>query len=386
MKRKICIITGTRAEYGLIMPLMNEINKSHDLLLQLIVTGMHLSPEFGLTYREIEKDGFIINKKIEMILSADTPSSISKSVGLGIICFADTLEELQPDIVVLFGDRFEMLAAAIASNFAKIPIAHLMGGESTVGSIDESIRHSITKMSYWHFVATKQYRKRVIQLGENPNRVFMVGGMGVDRIMRTNLLKKKNFRNAINFTLGKNNLLVTFHPVTLGKDSSREQFNELLLALDSLKETNIIFTYSNADTDGRIINSMIDDFVTKHADNAIGFISMGHRNYLSALQFVDGVVGNSSSGLAEAPSFRIGTINIGERQSGRLKAESVIDCKPLKRSIMLAMKKLYSVEFQKKLKKVVNPYDNGSALEKIFEVLRSKNIPSNTMKSFYDLK
>jgi len=385
MKRKICIITGARAEYGLLMPLMEEIKNSEDLRLQIIVTGMHLSPEFGLTYKDIEKDGFFINKKVEMILSADSPSAISKSIGLGVICFADSLEELQPDIVVLLGDRFEVLAAAIASNVARIPIAHLMGGETTVGAIDEAIRHSITKMSYWHFVAAKQYRDRVIQLGEDPNRVFLVGGMGVDRINKTKLLNKKELESAIQFTFGSRNLLVTFHPVTLEKRSSKEQFNELLLALDSLKETNIIFTSPNADTDGRIIISMIDEFVSKHPDNSIGFTSLGHLNYLSALQFVDGVVGNSSSGLAEAPSFRIGTINIGERQSGRLKAKSVIDCSPLKKSIIQAVEKLYSEEYKNRLKKVINPYGNGHGSEGILEVLQSVNIPSNTMKFFYDL-
>lgn len=385
MKRKVCVVTGTRAEYGLLYWLMKGIQEDDDLELQIIATGMHLSPEFGLTYREIEKDGFLINKKVEMILSADTPSAIAKSTGLGLIGFADAPTELQPDIMVVLGDRFEVLAASIAATFARIPVGHIHGGETTTGAFDEAIRHSITKMAYWHFVAAEEYRKRVIQLGEDPKRVFLVGGMGVEGILKANLLSKKALEKELEFKFGPKNLLVTFHPVTLDKETSENQFNELLGALQSIDNAHLIFTAPNADTDGRIISRMINEFVSKHPKNSIVFTSMGQTNYLSSLQFVDAVVGNSSSGLAEAPSFKIGTINIGDRQKGRLKAESVIDCEPSRESILDAFNKLYSEDFQQILKRVKNPNGNGHASEKILEVLKTVNLPEELKKGFYDL-
>ncbi|MDK9694707.1 MAG: UDP-N-acetylglucosamine 2-epimerase [Sulfurimonas sp.] len=344
-KRKICIVTGTRAEYGLLYWLMREIEADDALELQIIVTGMHLSPEFGLTYREIEKE-FKIDKKIEMLLSSDTSVGISKSMGLAQISFAEAYEDLKPDIVVVLGDRYEIFSATSAAMIARIPIAHIHGGETTEGAFDESIRHSITKMSHLHFSATDEYRNRVIQLGEHPNRVFNVGGMGIENIKRLKLLGKEEFEKSIDFKLNDKNILVTFHPVTLENSTAKEQFATLLDAIDELKNTNIIFTKANSDTDGRVINQMIDEYVTKNSHKAIGFISLGQLRYLSALQFVDAMVGNSSSGLAEAPSFQIGTIDIGERQKGRIKAKSVIECEPNKQSIKKAFEKLYSDEFQ----------------------------------------
>jgi len=384
-KRKICVVTGTRAEYGLLYWLMEEIEADKDLKLQIIATGMHLSPEFGLTYKTIEKD-FKIDKKIEMLLSSDTPIGISKSMGLAQISFAEAYDELKPDIIVVLGDRYEIFSAVSAAMIARIPIAHLHGGEATEGLIDEPIRHSITKMSHLHFTATEEYRKRVIQLGENPKRVFNVGGMGIENIKRLNLLSREEFEKFIDFKLNNKNILVTFHPVTLEKSTAKEQFKELLEAIDELIETNIIFTKANSDTDGRIINQMIDEYVAKNSDKAVAFTSLGQLRYLSALQFVDAVVGNSSSGLAEAPTFKIGTINIGDRQKGRIKAKSVIDCQPNKQDIQRAFEKLYSKEFQEVLKRVKNPYGDGMASKKIVDVLKNVELTEILKKSFYDIE
>lgn len=383
--KKICVVTGTRAEYGLLYWLMKEIESDKDLELQLIVTGMHLSSEFGLTYKEIEKE-FKINKKIEMLLSSDTSIGISKSMGLAQISFAEAYDELKPDMVIVLGDRYEIFSAASAAMIAKIPIAHLHGGETTEGAFDESIRHSITKMSHLHFTATDEYKNRVIQLGEHPNRVFNVGGMGIENIKRLKLLTRDEFEKSIEFKLNKKNILVTFHPVTLEKTTAKEQFQELLDAIDELKDTNIIFTKANSDTDGRVINQMIDEYVTNHSDKAVGFTSLGQLRYLSALQFVDAMVGNSSSGLAEAPSFKIGTINIGDRQKGRIKASSVIDNEPNKSSIKEVFEKLYSKEFQKTLATTINPYGDGCASKKIVEIIKSVDLNNILKKSFYNLK
>ena len=385
MKRKICVVTGTRAEYGLLYWLMKEIEADDALELQIIVTGMHLSPEFGLTYKEIEKE-FKIDKKIEMLLSSDTSVGISKSMGLAQISFAEAYEELKPGIVVVLGDRYEIFSATSAAMIARIPIAHLHGGETTEGAFDESIRHSITKMSHLHFTATKEYRNRVIQLGEHPDRVFNVGGMGIENIKRLKLLGKEEFEKSIDFRLNDKNILVTFHPVTLENATAKEQFQELLNAMDELKDTNIIFTKANSDTDGRVINQMIDEYVAKNSHKAIGFISLGQLRYLSALQFVDAMVGNSSSGLAEAPSFQIGTIDIGERQKGRIKAKSVIECEPNKQSIKKAFEKLYSDEFQKLLTTVKNPYGDGCASKKVLEVLKTVEFGNILKKTFFDIK
>ena len=383
--KKICVVTGTRAEYGLLYWLLKEIEADKELELQLIVTGMHLSPEFGLTYKEIEKE-FKINKKIEMLLSSDTSVGISKSMGLAQISFAESYDELKPDIVIVLGDRYEIFSATSAAMIARIPIAHIHGGEKTEGAFDESIRHCITKMSHLHFTATEEYKNRVIQLGENPSRVFNVGGMGIENIKRLKLLSKDEFEKSIEFKLNIKNILVTFHPVTLENSTAKEQFQQLLDAIDELEDTNIIFTKANSDTDGRVINQMIDEYVTKNSHKSIVFTSLGQLRYLSALQYVDAVVGNSSSGLAEAPSFKIGTINIGDRQKGRIKASSVIDCEPNKDSILKSFEKLYSKEFQETLKTTINPYGNGCASKKIVEILKNVDLENILKKSFYDLR
>ncbi|MDD2894900.1 MAG: UDP-N-acetylglucosamine 2-epimerase [Aliarcobacter sp.] len=385
MKRKICVVTGTRAEYGLLYWLMKEIESNDELELQIIATGMHLSPEFGLTYKEIEKD-FKIDKKIEMLLSSDTAIGISKSMGLSQISFAEAFEELKPDIIVVLGDRYEIFSAVSTAMISRIPIAHLHGGETTEGAFDEAIRHSITKMSHLHFTATEEYKNRVIQLGEQPNRVFNVGGMGIENIKRLKLLSKDEFEKSIDFKLNKKNILVTFHPITLEDSTAKEQFQELLNAIDELEDTNIIFTKANSDTDGRIINQMIDEYVSKNSKKSTGFTSLGQLRYLSALQYVDAVVGNSSSGLAEAPSFKIGTINIGDRQKGRIKAKSVIDSEANKTSILKSFSKLYSKEFQELLKESENPYGDGIASRKIIEIIKNEDLKNILKKSFYDLK
>lgn len=381
--RKICVVTGTRAEYGLLYWLMKDIQNDVSLELQLIVTGMHLSLEFGLTYKEIEKE-FSISKKIEMLLSSDTSIGISKSMGLAQISFAEAYSELNPDIVVVLGDRFEIFSAAVAAMIARIPIAHLHGGETTEGAFDEAIRHSITKMSHLHFVATEAYRQRIIQLGEDPAKVFNFGAPGLDNIDKLQMLGKDELENSLGFKLGKRNLLVTFHPATLESGTAKEQFKQLLLALDDLKDTQVIFTKANADTDGRVINAMIDDYVKENSNKSTAFTSLGQLRYLSALQHVDAVVGNSSSGLIEAPAFRIGTINIGDRQKGRIKADSVIDCAPSRIEIQGALNKLYSAEFQNHLREVKNPYGEGGASKKIAETLSTHPLIGLLKKKFCD--
>lgn len=384
--RKICVATGTRAEYGLLYWLMKEIDAAADTELQLLVTGMHLSPEFGSTWQQIEADGFSISAKVDMQLTSDTPAGVTKSMGAGMIGFADALEALKPDLLVILGDRFEMLAVATAAMVARIPIAHIHGGEATEGLIDEPIRHSISKMSHLHFTAAVEYRKRVIQLGEHPNRVFNVGAAGLDNIEKLSLLNREEFEQTIDFKLGAKNLLVTFHPVTLEHATAKQQFGQLLQALDQLEDTRLIFTKPNADSDGRVIIDMIDEYVAAHPQSTIAFTSMGQLRYLSALQYVDGVVGNSSSGLIEAPSFNIGTINIGDRQRGRIKADSVIDCEPEYNSILTAIEQLYRDEFQQMLAGVENPYGKGGMAEKVFEILRTCSLENILKKRFYDLE
>jgi GDP/UDP-N,N'-diacetylbacillosamine 2-epimerase (hydrolysing) len=386
MSRKICVVTGTRAEYGLLRWVMQGIKDDAELELQIIVTGMHLSPEFGLTYRAIEADGFDIDRKVEMLTSSDTPVGIAKSMGLGMIGFADALSGLNPDLVIVLGDRFEIFAAVSVAMVSKVPVAHLHGGEATEGAFDESIRHSITKMSHLHFTAAEEYKNRVIQLGEQPSRVFNVGALGIDNITKNSLLSRKEFEKSINFTLNKKNILITFHPVTLEKSTSQEQFKNLLQVVDEYKDTHIIFTKANSDTDGRVINEMIDTYVKNHAYKAVTFTSLGQLRYLSAMQHMDAIVGNSSSGLIEAPSFRTGTINIGDRQRGRLKADSVIDCDNSVEAIHSAFNKLFSTSFQKQLQSVENPYGNGGAAIKIVEIIRLFSVNEILKKRFYDFK
>jgi len=382
---KICIVTGTRAEYGLLKRLMFEIKKNKKFQLRIIVTGMHLSKKFGFTYREIESDGFKINKKININLKSDTSIGIINSINLGTKGFTKAYEKLKPDLIMVLGDRYEIFAAVVAACFSRIPVVHLHGGETTEGSIDEALRHSITKMSHMHFVANKEYKKRVMQLGENPKMVFNVGGLGVDNIRYTKLLTKARLKKDLNLKFAKKNLLINFHPETLNKFSSRKQFNEVLKALKKFNKINLVFTMPNADLDGKIIFKMIKDFVKKNK-NAQYFISMGQLRFFSCLKYFDGMIGNSSSGLLEMPSFKKGTLNIGDRQLGRLKAESVINVRPNKESIIRGINILYSKKFQKKLKKTKNPYGLGGATEKIIKILSKVKLKNLLKKRFYSLK
>lgn len=377
-------MTGSRAEYGLLRWLMQGIKDDPDLTLQLVATGMHLVPEFGLTYEDIESDGFQIDYKVQTLGELDNPEGISNAIAEGIRGCSIAFSKLQPDIIVLLGDRFEIFAAGIAAMTARIPIAHIHGGESTEGLIDEAIRHSLTKMSHLHFVATATYRDRVIQLGENPDLVFQVGALGLDSIKNLKLLGKKDLENSLNLKFAKRSLLVTFHPVTLEKNTAKQQMTELLEALSTLKDVTIIFTFPNADTGGQILIKMINKFVSSNPNSYI-FKSLGQLNYLSCMQFVDAVVGNSSSGLIEAPSFKIGTINIGDRQKGRLRAQTIIDCSPLSEDIVKAIKYLYSKQFQQKLSDVINPYGISGASAQVLKALRSIELSNLLKKKFNDL-
>ena len=382
--RKICVITGTRAEFGLLRPLIALIAKDEELQLQLIATGMHLSPEFGYTLDEIIAAGFVVDKKVECLLSSDTAVGVSKTIALAISGFADAFEALQPDLVVVLGDRTEILGAVIAAGIANIPIAHLHGGETTEGAYDEAIRHSITKFSHLHFTSTEAYRKRVIQLGEQPEMVFNVGAIGLDAVKKLKLLNKEEFENSIGFKLKKRNVLITYHPVTLEKEAPIQTFENILQALDELSETGLIFTHANSDKNGRVINKMITEYVNNHKDKAVEFKSLGQLRYLSALQFVDFVIGNSSSGILEVPAFCIPTINIGDRQKGRICNESVINStnslENIKKSITFALDK----QFRETIQQQEMLYGNGTAAEKILKVIKEHTIIS-LKKSFYDI-
>ena len=384
MNRKICVITGTRADYGLLRWVMQGIKDDSGLILQVIATGMHLSPEFGLTFREIEKDGFQIDRKVEMLTSSDTAVGIAKSMGLGMISFADALNELKPDLILVLGDRFEIFAAVSAALVARIPVAHLHGGETTEGAFDEALRHSITKMAHLHFVAAQEYRQRVIQLGEQPEKIFLVGGLGIDNIKRLKLLNRAELEESINFKLGHKNLLITFHPVTLENSTATKQMAELLEVLAELKDTHLIFTMPNADSDGRALIKMVQQFVALHP-NARAYTSLGQLRYLSCIAQVDGVIGNSSSGLTEVPTFKKGTINIGDRQRGRMQAASIINCEPKRKSIQTAIKMLYAEDFQAALKQIQNPYGDGGASEQVVQIIKYCALDGIIKKSFYDL-
>lgn len=381
--RKICVVTGTRADYGLLYWLMKEINDDHDLQLQVVVTGMHLAPEFGLTHKVIEEDGFLINAKVEMLLASDTAVGITKSIGLGVIGFADVLDNLKPDLLVLLGDRFEALAAAQAALVARIPIAHLFGGDTTEGAFDEAIRHSITKMSHLHFVSNEFSAARVSQLGENPKHVYNVGSTGIDQIKRLKLLSRKELEDQIDFIFQKHNLLVTFHPATLEESSPKNQFQELLDALNLQgPDVGVIITYPNADPAGRSLIPLIDCFVAEHP-NAKAFASLGQLRYLSVMAQVTAVVGNSSSGLYEAPSFKIPTVNIGNRQKGRLQAASIINCTPVASSITEAINTAFAMDCSA----VVNPFGDGKSSQKIKEILKSFSLDETLLqKHFFELR
>lgn len=376
--RKICVVTSNRAEYGIMSRLIEKIEFDSKLELQLIVTGSHLSDKFGKTYKEITSP---ITKEINIEIEKDP----SHSMAIAIEKFSQVFVELKPDLLLILGDRYEIMAVTIAAMLNNLPIAHLYGGESTQGAIDEAIRHSITKMSHIHFASCEEYKNRIIQLGEKPESVFNVGALGVENIEKIKLLDKKTIEQELSFEFGEKNLLVTFHPVTLEKTSSKEQFKELLNALDNLENTKIIFTKPNSDKGNQDIIDLIDEYVKNNA-NTIAFKSMGTFKYLSALQFMDGVVGNSSSGIIEVPSLKKGTINIGDRQKGRIQAKSIINCIPEKTEIIKALNLLFSNEFKESIKDLKNPYQQEKTSDSIIKILKSYNLDNILKKSFYDLK
>lgn len=384
--KRIVILTATRAEYGLLKPLMVKLNKDCDFDLKVAVTGMHLSPEFGMTVREIENDGIEIDKKIEILLSSDTPVGLSKCMGLAMISFSEYFEECRPNGLIVLGDRFETLAVCCVAMNARIPIFHLHGGETTEGVIDEAVRHSITKMSYLHFASTEEYRHRIIQMGESPERVFNVGAMGVENALNVPLMSLKELEDSIGHALGNSYAVGTFHPVTLEKDTAEEQTNNLIEAIIRHPEIFFLFTKANADTNGRIINERLYEYSNKH-DNLILVNSLGMRRYLSALSYACFVIGNSSSGIMEVPSFHIPTINIGDRQKGRIAGSTVIHCEPDVDSIDNAIIKATDTSFCAALKDVQSPYGDGITSDKIIKQIRyfMLNNRIDLKKKFYDI-
>lgn len=383
---KVCIATGTRAEYGLLKPLIEKISADDDFTLQLLVTGAHLSPEFGLTYRQIEADGYEIDAKVEMLLSSDTAEGITKSMGLGMIGYADAFKRLSPDLLVILGDRYEMLSIASTALIFRIPIAHIHGGELTEGAYDDAIRHAITKMSALHFTSTEAYRQRVIQLGEQPERVFNVGAIGLDNFQSLQLLSKQELEVDLHITFHPYNYLVGFHPETLSYQSVEEQFDALLHAIDMQTDSFFIFTKANADTNGRIINQMMEAYVKKNPEKSALFASLGSLRYLSVMKQVTAVVGNSSSGILEAPSAQTATINIGDRQKGRIQAESIVNCSTQKEDILQAFQKVQSEDFRNKLNDITNPYGKGNASNQIIGIFKLISVDKLSQKTFYDIR
>ncbi|MDE2027160.1 MAG: UDP-N-acetylglucosamine 2-epimerase (hydrolyzing) [Candidatus Omnitrophica bacterium] len=386
MKKRICVFTGSRAEYGLLRPLISALKEDGAFEVRLLVSGMHTEKQYGLTHQEIIKDGIAIDAMVRIMTRDNSTNGVARAMGKGIVEFVRILSQWKPDLVVILGDRFETLAMAQSAMLARVAIAHIHGGEATYGAMDEAIRHAITKISHLHFTSTDEYRRRIIQLGEDPRRVFNVGALGIDNIHQLKLMSREEAQRQMGFCFKERNLLVTFHPVTLHPGQSRKQFQTLLNELDCLKNTQLIFTKSNADMEGVEINGLIDKYVRSHQDKAVAFASMGQVVYLSALKWIDAVVGNSSSGIIEAPSFKIGTINIGDRQDGRVRASSVIDCPATSAGIKRALRCLYSRGFQKKLPLVKNPYGREGAAQKIVAILRRQRPSGLLVKKFFNIK
>ncbi len=379
-KKTICIVTGTRAEYGLFLPIMKKIQSSSRLELKIIASTMHFSEEFGNTYKQIEEDGFFIDEKIENLLSSDTRSSVAKSTGLATILLSDAFSRIEPDMVLVLGDRFETHAAATTAMLMNIPIAHIHGGEITEGAIDEKIRHSITKMSSLHFVSTEGYRNRAIQMGESPDTVFTVGAPGIDNIVNLALLSKSELENELDWKINKPTALFTYHPETLSSVKVREQIKQILLTLEN-SEINVLFTYSNSDYGGRVINKEIDDFAAKNKNKYLVVKSLGQLKYLSAMKHLDLLIGNTSSGIIEAASFNKPVVNIGDRQLGRMQSKNIINCKIKK--LRNHIEKAMSKEFYKKCNDIENIYGGGDAAQKIVEILKVQKL--TTTKVFYNL-
>jgi GDP/UDP-N,N'-diacetylbacillosamine 2-epimerase (hydrolysing) len=383
--RKICVVTGSRAEYGLLRWIMRHLQDDPSVQLQILATGMHLSPEYGNTWQAIAADEFTINRKVEMLLSSDTPLGMAKSTGIGMTGMADALNDLEPDLLLILGDRFEILAAAVSAALMRIPVAHIHGGEATEGAIDDSLRHAITKLSHLHFTSTDSYRKRVIQMGEQPDHVFCFGAPGIDSITSFKILSREELEKSIGFSLGERYLLVTFHPVTLGSAPSSYEMEELLAALSETPgDIRFLITLPNADTGGRALATQIREFTNSYPDRAIAFTSLGQLRYLSAMKHCLAVVGNSSSGIIEAPTLGVGIVNIGDRQKGRIQADSVINCAPERGKISHALARAITPEYQKTAAQATNPYGTAGASEKIAKVVATFPLTALTRKSFHD--
>ncbi len=385
--RKICVITGTRAEFGLLSGLMRLIQQSDQTTLQVVATNMHLSERYGNTYREIEEAGFSIDYKVPMLdeSGADNNTATIKAMSRSLAGFADAYDALQPDLIVVLGDRFEILCAVEAALIKQIPVAHLHGGELTFGAYDDAIRHSITKMSHLHFTSTEEYRKRVIQLGEQPERVFNVGALGVENIKKIEIKDKAEVEKEIGFEIGDRTLLITYHPVTLSDSNPLDDVRALFDALDEHPELSVIFTMPNSDTGGQVIAEAIENYASQHADRVRAYKSLGMRRYLSVMKYCAAVVGNSSSGILETPSFHIPTLNIGSRQDGRLAAESVFNCGTSKEAISAGLKHILSSEFRAQAEKAKNPYEKEGTAQAIFDVISTYPLEGIIKKEFYNL-
>lgn len=384
--KTICYVTSTRAEFGALELLLEKVNQCDEFELKIVATGMHLSNEFGYTYNEIIDSGFEIDEKIETILSSDSKAAMTKCMALTLNSFAEYFQRKMPDILLVSGDRFEMLAVCIAAYNQGIPIAHLHGGEITEGAMDDAIRHAMTKLSYWHFAATNEYRKRIIQLGENPQRVYTVGALGVENTQKIEIMDRIELEKSINFELGEKYFVVTFHPETMGSHDSNVQIHNLFKAIDCFKNYKVIITKANSDADGRKINLEIEKYALQNLDRIKFVDSLGMKRYLSAVKYCSAVIGNSSSGIVEVPSFRVPTVNIGNRQKGRICADSVIHCTCDENSIKNAINKAISFEFQDRIKNVINPYGDGETSDKILKILLRESKKELKIKSFYDVE
>ena len=382
-QKKVAVFTGTRAEYGLLFWLLKDIQADPDLQLQLLVSGMHLSPEFGETYQQIEQDGFQIDEKIEILLSSDSAVGIAKSMGLGILGFSDALARLAPEVLVILGDRFEALAAAQTAMILRIPVIHLHGGEITEGAYDDAIRHAITKLSYLHGTSTEAYRQRVIQLGEAPERVKNIGAIGLEHLKRAQLMDVPALSRSLDFSLNQPYFLVTYHPVTLGEEEPESSFQALLDALDAYPEYQVILTYPNADDGGRRIIPMLEAYAIANPQRVLAIPSLGQKRYLSAVRHASAIIGNSSSGIIEVPAFDVPTVNIGVRQQGRLAAKSVLNCLATKEEIEQTIKMAITKSYKRGDEAIDNPYGQGNSSAQVIAMIKSLHF--EPCKSFYDL-
>jgi len=384
--RKICLFTSTRAEWGLLQGLAHLIQQSNELQLQLLVSGTHLSKKHGRTIQEIEADGFSIDAQVDILQFTDSPTGICNTMGKALSGYGEALSKLNPDLLVILGDRYESFCVAATAQILRIPIAHIHGGETTEGAVDEAFRHSITKMSHLHFPSCETYRNRIIQLGEHPSTVFNVGALGLENIRKIKLMNKEELSTSIHFNLDRPFFLVTFHPVTLEKATSGEQFDQLLCALEHFPNHAIIFTKANADTDGQIINDRIDTYTAQHSDRCLGVTSLGLQRYLSAMKICDAVVGNSSSGILETPAFEVPTVNIGDRQKGRIRTQSIIDCEPHQDAIITALQQALDPQFKASLQNQIHPCEQPNTAAQIVEKIQNAHLNHLLKKSFYDLK